>query len=65
MVTDDETPVAAGETGGQGDELAGGRAPPDADSPADLDAIVSGALTDPPVRYRILATCETIWSNAG
>ena len=45
MVTDDETPVAAGETGGQGDELAGGRAPPDADSPADLDAIVSGALT--------------------
>lgn len=45
MVTDDEIPVTAGETGGQGDDLAGGRMPDGADGSADLDAIISGALT--------------------
>ncbi|WP_066781969.1 hypothetical protein [Sphingomonas sp. CCH5-D11] len=45
MVTDDEIPVTAGETGEQGDALAGDRVPADPDALADLDAIVSGALT--------------------
>lgn len=45
MVTEDETPVTAGETGEQGDALARDRVPADPDGPADLDAIITGALT--------------------
>ncbi|MDR6790837.1 integrase [Sphingomonas sp. BE138] len=45
MVTDDEIPVTAGETGDPGNEPARDRVPIGADAPADLDAIITGALT--------------------
>ena len=45
MVTDDEIPVTAGETGDASDAPSRIRVPTGAGSSADLDALVTGALT--------------------